>query len=242
MAQHERGPSVKELQAMATAAVRPRRRGRLSRAARLMLIDWTSRNATMALATLAGLTVCVASFACRTEPFRAALWTLTVGAPLIVARNLVSGFRSGQAIAARPFTWRGQYAAALAVAGAAFGAGALICVDENSPPDLALLTLTLLMSGGLVAALLQSASARCAAAIWAPVSAFCVIGAWRAEGLWFAIFGAAAAAVAGGCALFLVGRVVTRKAARQFPRAGAARRTLQIDTPDAGGHLDAVAR
>lgn len=228
-----RGPTVHDLQAMAAAAARPRRsrRGRPSRAARLHLIDLLSRSALSGLAVIAGVGIFVAMTAGRDEPVRASIWILTLLASLFVARSLASNFRSGANHAARPFMWRAQYTAALSVVGTAFASGAVIVINEGSNRQLALETLSALALGGLAASLMHAANARSAAALWAPVSVFLFLGAWRLDGLSLAVFGGAAMAAAGAAALFLVSGMVRSNAVRRFPRTTLVRRAAEEDEP-----------
>lgn len=223
------GPTVHDLQAMAAKAARPRRtrRIRASRAARLHLVDLLSRSALAGLAVIAGVGIFVAMTAGREEPLRAALWLLTLLGSLFVARSLAAGFRSGATHAARPFLWRAQYTSALAVVGTAFGAGAVIVINESSSRQLALETLTALALGGLAASLFHAANGRSAAALWIPVSMFIFLGAWRFDGLSLAFFGGAAMAAAGAAALFLVSRMLRSNAVRRFPRTSFARRAAE---------------
>ncbi|MBY0420842.1 MAG: hypothetical protein K2Q06_00965 [Parvularculaceae bacterium] len=223
-------PTIRDLQDMAAAAAsavqarRPRRRG-LSRAAKLHLVDQLSRSATAALAAIAGVSLYVAIVAGRLEPTRAALWLVIVLVPLAVARNLASRFRAGDSIAARPFLWRAQYSATVAVLSAAFGAGALIVITEHSEWRGSVEILAALFLGALVASLLHAAHGKSAAAIWAPTSLFCFLGAWRVDGPGLAFFGAAAMAAAGAAALYLAVRILRRSAALRFPRYPASRRS-----------------
>lgn len=224
-------PTIRDLQTMAAHAAaatmrarRPKRRG-LSRAAKLHLVDQLSRSATAALATIAGVSLYVAIVAGRQEPARAALWLVIVLVPLFLARRLASRFRAGDRIAARPFLWRTQYAATAAVMSAAFGAGALIVVTEHADWRASVEILAALFCGALVASLLHAAHAKCAAAIWAPTSLFCFLGAWRIDGPGLAFFGAAAMAVAGAAALYLAVRILRRSAALRFPRYPGSRRS-----------------
>lgn len=226
-----RGHDVHDLQAMAAAAATRRRlrRARPSRAARLHLVDLLSRSALTGLAIIAGVGVFVAVRAGREEPLRAAIWALTLFAAIFIARGLASGFRSGATNAARPFLWRAQYTASLSVVGAAFGAGAVVIINETSSRQLALETMSALSLGGLGASLMHAAHGRSAAALWLPVSIFVYFGAWRFDGLRLAIFGGAAIATAGAAALFLVSRLLRSTAVRRFPRTSMPRRTVDED-------------
>lgn len=229
-----RGPTVHDLQAMAAEAARPPRARRMgpSRAARLHLVDLLSRSALAGLAVIAGVGIFVAVTAGRIEPVRVSIWATTLLASIFVARGLASAFRSGASHATRPFLWRAQYTAALAVVGAAFGSGAVIVINESSSRQLALETLTALSLGGLAASLAHAAYWRSAAALWTPVSAFVFLGAWRLDGLVLAFFGAAAMAAAGAAALVIASRIFRTNAIRRFPRTTFVRRALdEEETP-----------
>lgn len=220
-------PTIHDLQAMAVEAARPRRgrRGRgASRAALLHLIDTLSRWGGTGLALIAGLTIFCAVAAGGAYPLRAAAWAGMVMAALYISRRLRAEFRAGEASAARPFHWRANYTASLSVAGAAFGAGALLLLPAGAPEGLALQTLALILAGALGAALLHAPHGRSAAAIFLPAALFAIFGAWRTGGASLAIFGAAASLVAGSATLFLVSWRLRAQAIRRFPRTALIRR------------------
>lgn len=221
-----RGPTVRDLQAMAAEAAAPRTRRRRSpsRAARLYLVDQLSRAAIPSLAFVAGVSLLLSVLVGRTEPVRTGLWLALVFAALFVARGLAGRFRGGQAMASRPFSWAASYTAASAVLSTAFGAAALLLVYETSSRQLALETLSVVSLSSLAVSAAHAPVARAAVAWWAPASALCILGAWRFDGPGLAIFGAAAMAAAGAAALYLWRRTLVLRAARRYPRTGPSRR------------------
>lgn len=236
------GPTVRDLQAMAAAAARPRRgrRRRLSRSARLHLVDQASRIATPSLALIAGVAIVLALLVGRTEPVRAAIWLAVLAGALFVARRLVAQYRAGEAMASRPFAWTSRYVAASWVVSAAFGSGALLLIYENSARQSALETLSALSVATFAASVLHAPLARLAVAYWAPTSVFCFLGAWRYDGPGLAFFGAAAMCAAGAAALYLVNRSLVHAASKKFPRTGVLRRSIDDDETLIGADADMV--
>ncbi|HOP20194.1 MAG TPA: hypothetical protein PK585_08945 [Amphiplicatus sp.] len=236
------GPTVHELQALAEKAARrkPRRKSRLSRAAQLQLIDILSRWAASGLAVIAGISIFIAITAGQPYPMRAAAWGVMVLSSLYLCRRLQREFRAGERCAARPFKWRSNYTAALAVLGAAFGAGAVVALPKGAPAELAFQTLALLISATLGAGLLHAAHGRSAAAIAAPAAFFIFLGAARDVGLSLALGWVGAAAATGGAAIFLFNRYLRERAIRRFPRTGLLRREIDsgAEEDDAIGHAD----
>jgi hypothetical protein len=220
-------PPVHDLQARAQAAtIAPRRRSRFSRAARLELIDILSRWAGAGLALFAGVAIFVAVSAGRVYPFRAGAWLLLVLASLHVCRRLHRQFRSGGTSAARPFRWRANYTASLAVVSAAFGVGAIIVLPRSAPAELASGALALLIAAAIGAAAAHVAHGRAAAAASIPAAAFILVGAWRIEGFSTAASLVGAAAGLGGAALFLLNRYLRERAIRRRPRTTLVRREV----------------
>ncbi len=213
-------PTVRDLQAMAEQAAKPARRRRQgpSRAAHLHLIDMLSRWGGAGLALIAGLTIFSAVTVGRDHPLRAAAWCAIMLGALYVCRRLRKEFRAGEASAARPFLWRANYTSALTVAGAGFGAGALLLLPPGAPDGAALQTLSLILAGALGAALLHTPHGRSAAAVFLPAALFSIVGAWRVGGVSLAVFGAGAMLAAGSAALFLVSWRLRARATRRFPR------------------------
>lgn len=213
---------------------RPRRQ-RASRAARLQLIDILSRWAGSGLALLAGVAIFTAISVGRYYPFRAAVWASLVLAALYVARRMLRNFRSGRKSTARPFRWRANYTAALAVVSAAFGAGALILLPAGAHSALAYQTLALLFTAALGAGVIHAAHGRTALAAWLPAFAFSLLGALKIGGASLALLGAAPAFATGAAALFFFHSYLRHKITRRFPRTSIVRRGI---TPDAGELFD----
>ena len=213
-------PTIHDLQAMAEQAAKPARRRRPgpSRAAELHLIDMLSRWGGAGLALIAGLTIFSAVTTGRDYPLRATAWCAIMLGALYVCRRLRKEFRAGEASAARPFQWRANYTSALTVAGAGFGAGALLILPAGAPEGAALQTLSLILAGALGSALLHTPHGRSAAAVFIPAALFSIVGAWRISGAPLALFGAGAMLVAGSAALFLVSWRLRAGAMRRFPR------------------------
>lgn len=219
-------PAVHELQALAEKAARERARRapRLSRAARLLLIDILSRWTGSGLATIAGISIFIAVTAGRLYPLRAAVWGVMVLGALYLCRRLQREFRAGARSASRPFRWRANYTASLSVLSAAFGAGALIAVPGSAPPELVFQSLALLLAAIFAAGVLNAAHGRSAAAICLPAGMLIFLGAARDVGLGAALGWAGAVAVTGGAAVFLFHRILRERAIRRFPRTGLLRR------------------
>lgn len=221
-------PTVHELQALAREATKPRRRrkGPLSRAARLHLIDILSRWGGAGLALIAGVSIFIAVSAGRAFPFRAAVWSLMVVAALYVCRRLRMEFRAGAKSAARPFRWRANYTSALSVLSSAFGAGALLIAPAGAPPEFVYQSFALMMIAALGAGLLHAAHGRSAIAASLPAAAFVIGGAWKAGGASLAVLGVGGAAATGAAALFLFHRFLRQRAAMRFPRTSYQRREV----------------
>lgn len=221
-------PAVLDWQARAQAArveTRPRRM-RLSRAARLHLVDILSRWAGSGLALIAGAAVFAAVTVGRTHPARAAVWALLVLFALFTARRLLSGFRAGGRSSSHPFRWRADYTASLAVLSAAFGAGALILIPRGADPALAYQTLSLLIAASLGAGVIHAAHGRAALAAWLPAFVFIFVGAVKTGGAETASLGVGAAFATGAAALFFFHSYLRQKIARRFPRTSFVRRGI----------------
>ncbi|MEX0645091.1 MAG: hypothetical protein WD076_07260 [Parvularculaceae bacterium] len=238
-------PTVHELQALAREATKPRRRrkGPLSRAARLHLIDILSRWGGAGLALIAGVSIFIAVSAGRAFPFRAAAWTLMVLAALYVCRRLRMEFRAGAKSAARPFRWQANYTSALSVVSAAFGAGALIIAPKGAPTDFIYQALALMLIAALGAGLLHAAHGRSAVAASAPATAFIFAGAWATGGAGLAFLGVGGAAATGAAALYLFRRLLQQRAALRFPRTSFQRREVDAGAKrGAGASLPSAAK
>ncbi len=222
-------PTVHELQALAREATKPRRRrrGPLSRAASLHLVDILSRWGGAGLALVAGVSIFISISAGRAFPFRAAIWSLMVVAALFVCRRLRAEFRAGEKSAARPFRWRANYTSALSVLSAAFGAGALIIAPKGAPFEYIYQSFALMLIAALGAGLLHAAHGRSAVAASLPATAFIIAGAWAAGGASLAFLGVVGAAASGAAALSLFHRFLRQRAALRFPRTTYQRREVE---------------
>lgn len=219
-------PTVHELQRLAQeAALRPRRRKpKVSRAARLHLIDMLSRWAASGLALFAGVSIFIAVSAGRAYPLRAAVWAAMVFAALYVCRRLQQEFRAGGRSASRPFRWRANYTSAMCVLSAAFGAGAVIVAPAGAPAAFAFETLAVMLAATLGGALFHAAHGRTAIAACAPAAVFIFMGAYRTGGAGMALAAFSGAAAIGAAAIYLYHGFICERAVRRFPRMGVLRR------------------
>ena len=223
-------PTIRDLQdraksaAMGAASARQRRRSRLSRSARLHLIDVLSRWGGSGLALIAGITIFIAVFSGRTYPLRAGVWVLIVLGALYCCRRLRHDYRAGKKIASRPFRWRANYTSSLCVLSAAFGAGAFLTTPSGTAGGALLQTAALILAGSVGAAALHIAHGRSVAAIIAPAALFLITAIWLSVGAQMAIFGAGAMTLAASAALFLASRQLQQSTAVRFPRTGLLRR------------------
>ena len=222
---------VRALQARAADAFRqPRRRvkARASRAAMLHLIDVLSRWGGAGLAAIAGVAIFLSVSAGQTAPFAAAQWTCLVLAALYVARRLHQGFRRGDRIAGRPFRWRSNYTAALAVVSAAMGSAIWILpAAAFGRFDVALLTI----AAAAAAAMLHAAHPASAASAGSPAAALALAGYARFSGFDSGFFLLATGSLSLFLATAWVSRRLLRQATARFPRMRPLRR--EIDHPDA---------
>lgn len=219
------GKTVRELQDLARQApVHRRRRGtRLSRAARLHLIDILSRWSGLGLALAAGVSVYMAVVAGRAYPIRAGAWALMMFAALWVARRLRSDFRAGSALSSRPFRWRASFTASLSVLGVVLATAPILLAPAGAPAIFGVQILALSLTAGFAAGLAASAHAPSAAAFAVPAAIFSVLAALRAgdSGLLAASF---ATSVLGLTGLYLAARYLEKSAARAYPRTTLVRR------------------
>lgn len=219
------------MQARAAEAFGERRRRkpkRVSRAALLQLIDVLSRWGGAGLAAMAGVAIFLSVSAGRAAPFAAALWTCLVLAALFVARRLHQGFRRGDRIAGRPFRWRANYTAALAVVSAAMGSAIWILpAAALGRFDIALLTI----AAAAAAAMLHSAHPASAASSGGPAVLLALSGYVRFSGFDAGFFLLATGVLTLFCATGWVSRRLHQKAVARFPRLRPLRR--EIDRPDA---------
>lgn len=166
------GKTVKELQSIAAAAsvggANPAESRRLSRAARLHLIDQLSRWGGSGLAVIAGAAIFLTMVIARDLPVRGTVFALLIFASLYLCRRYRKEFRRGDRIAARPFRWRSYYSSTLAVVSAAFGAGAFLLLPEGVTAAAAMQTLALMLVAAAAASAFHIAHRPAAAAIAAP--------------------------------------------------------------------------
>lgn len=207
---------------------RPRRRRPPSRAALLAAIDVLSRWSGLGLALLAGCSVFLAVASSRAYPMRAIAWTLMIMAALFVCRRLHSHFRSGAAIAARPFHWRASYTAALSVLGVAFACAPVLLLPHSGLTSLAWEVGILSLLGAMIAAAFHIAHAPSAAALATPGVFLPLLAALR-NGDSMLIFLQLGLASLGLGALFLLYKQTMRRLRRRHPRTSWVRR--EIDTP-----------
>lgn len=223
--------TVQELQAIAAEAARARPgerpKARLSRAARLHLIDQLSRWGGYGLALFAGAAIFNAIVIARALPLRSSVWALMLFGALYLTRRYRKGFRRGDKIASRPFRWRAYYASSLAVVSAAFGAGAFLLVPEGTAPETAMQTLAVMLAACACAAAFHAAHRASAVAAGAPALA-AIAGAALVN------FGPSAFTVltmaAGLAAALFVGvaaRFAEQRAAQRFPRTTLSRREVE---------------
>ena len=228
--QSPNAPTIRDLQEQAAAAAKSARhqtrsrKNRLSRSARLNLIDILSRWGGPGIAFIAGIAIFIGVTSGRTHPVGASIWLLIMLASLYVCRRLRKGFRAGEKIASRPFRWRANYTSALAVLSAAFGAGAFLALPSSADPVTSLQVSALILLGAIGAGILHIAHGRSVSAIVAPASIFVIAAVWQSNGASVAIFGAAALVAAASVFLFLASRQLQAKSASRFPRTGFLRR------------------
>ncbi|MCB2098134.1 MAG: hypothetical protein KDE05_10910 [Parvularculaceae bacterium] len=224
------GKSVQELQAAAEAALSSgapqSRRGRLSRAARLHLIDQLSRWGGSGLALFAGVAVFNGVVIARALPMRSAVWALMLFAALYYCRRQRKEFRRGDHIASRPFRWRAHYTSSLAVVSAAFGAGAFLLLPTGVDAAAAMQTLALMLAATAIASSFNLAHRASAAAAGLP--AFAAIAAaalisfgWSQFTVVVFVAGLSAAGFVG-----LASSLAARRAEQRFPRTALARREV----------------
>ena len=152
----------------AISGARPAPSRRLSRAARLHLIDQLSRWGGSGLALIAGAAIFIMMVVARDMPARSTVFALLIFASLYLCRRYRKEFRRGDRIAARPFRWRSYYSSTLAVVSAAFGAGAFLLLPEGVTAAVAMQTLALMLVAAAAASAFHIAHRPAAAAIGAP--------------------------------------------------------------------------
>lgn len=217
---------LQELAQTAPTAARARTPSRLSRAARLHLIDILSRWSGPGLALIAGVCVYLAIIAGRAYPARAAAWTLMVLAALWACRRLRGEFRSGARLADRPFRWRAAYTSCLTVLGVIVASAPILLAPSNAPFAFAAQVFGLAIMASFAGALFHSAHLPSAAALAGPGAAFAILTGVRAAetGL---LVATASTAILGIVGLVLANRSLERNAARRYPRTSFIRRELE---------------
>lgn len=230
------GKTVQELQAIAAKAalasgMGSRGKPRLSRAARLHLIDQLSRWGGSGLALLAGASIFIMLVPARDMPIRAAVWASIIFASLYLCRRYRKEFRRGDKIASHPFRWRAYYVSTLAVVSAAFGAGAFLLLPDSVAPVAALQTLAL-MTAAIVGAAAFHAAHRASAAA-ASLPAFVATAGAAAATFGASLFTFAILAAGGAGAVFVAVASIAaeRRAALRFPRTTKARREIERTFP-----------
>ncbi|MCK5750843.1 MAG: hypothetical protein KAH44_31790 [Oricola sp.] len=233
------GKTVRELQELAVQAPAPRRRRkpRLSRAARLHLIDILSRWSGLGLALVAGVSVYMAVVAGRAYPARAAAWALMMLAALWTARRLRAEFRDGSRLSSRPFRWRASFTASLSVLGVVLASAPILLAPAGAAPVFGVQILALAVTASFAAALLAAAHLPSAAALAIPGAIFAVLAALRAgdSGL---LVASLATSWLGLTGLYLANRRLEKTAGRAYPRTMLVRREALRQT--AAGAADAT--
>ena len=234
------GKTVLELQELAQQTpVHDRRRAkqRLSRAARLHLIDIVSRWSGPAIALIAGVSIYLAVIAGRSYPARAATWALMMLAALYVCRRLRSEFRTGSMLSSKPFRWRASYTSCLSVLGVILASAPILLAPVAAPPAFGAQIIALALIVSFSAALLHSAHFLSAAALALPGALFAVLAALRGgdTGL---LVACVATTILGVSGLYLANRYLERNAARRYPRTTFLRRELDRQIATELGHTD----
>ncbi|MEO0398236.1 MAG: hypothetical protein AAF224_02305 [Pseudomonadota bacterium] len=215
------GKSVRELQNLldeTAASVEPRRPSKFSRAAELHLIDRLSRKSAAALGLLAGVAVFAAVLFGRTLPTRAAVWAIIVFAALYACQKIRRGYRTGAGGAARPFRWRADYAASLAVLSAAIGAGSVLLSPDGHPGAASAQLIPLLAAGLALAAALSAADRISAISLLAPGMFFILPSAINTFGLSLLSVAIVVTVCAGAATALLSSNRIAQETLKRFPR------------------------
>jgi len=227
--------TVQELQSMAAEAATARKRTprpRLSRAARLNLIDQLSRWGGSGLALFAGVSIFIMIVIARNLPVRSAIWAAMIFASLYLCRRYRKGFRRGDHIASHPFRWRAYYTSTLTVVSAAFGAGAFLILPESVPPGGVMQTLALMLVAATGAAAFHLAHRPSAAAAGLPAFIAIAGAAAASFGLTPFTLGVLASGLAAAAFVALASREAQKRAGARFPRTTLLRREVE-DRPTA---------
>ena len=229
--------NVRELQRLAAEAVispaKKKPNKRLSRAARLHLLDLLSRWSATGLAAVCGAAIFMAVMVGREFPARTAAWALLVFAAIWSCRTIQTKFRAGEQIASRPFRWRAQYTSCLSVLGVAFGAAPILLAPQGAAALLpALIALTL--AGALVAGATHAAHRASVAALVIPSYVFVIAALFRHGHEALVIFGAAAFAVVSTAVISIVSWALYNEARKNNPRTNLIR--SEVELANAGTH------
>ncbi len=216
-------------------ALKPARPKTRSRAALLEMIDLLSRWSAAGLALIAGISVYLAIIAGRGFPARAAAWTALLICAVWVCRRMRAQFRSGAAIAARPFRWRASYTSCLSVLGVVFASAPILLTPQDTPGLISLQVLVLVMFGGFGAALFHAAHPTSAAALAVPGALLPILAAIRGGDM-ILTSALAATSVAGLLVVFALSRTIARNAGRRNPRTRFVRREIE----PAGRHIESA--
>ncbi len=204
---------------------RPARPKTRSRAALLEMIDLLSRWSAAGLALIAGIAVYLAIIAGRGFPARAAAWISLMVCAIWVCRRMRAQFRSGAAIAARPFRWRASYTSCLSVLGVVFASAPILLTPQDAPGLISLQVIVLVMLGGFGAALFHAAHPTSAAAFAIPGALLPTLAAIRGGDM-VLTSALAATSVAGFVVVIALSRTIARNAGRRNPRTRFVRREI----------------
>lgn len=225
------GKTVQELQSLAAEAALshagPAPQTRLSRGARLHLIDQLSRWGGSGLALFAGSAIFIALVIARDLPLRSAVWSALIFSTLYLGRRYRKEFRRGDRIASHPFRWRAYYASTLVVASAAFGAGAFLLIPDSVAPSAAMETLALMLVAAIGAAAFHAAHGPSAAAAGLPALAAIAGAALATFGLDLFTMSVLFAGAAGAGFVALASAEIRKRAAARFPRTTLVRREIE---------------
>lgn len=191
----------------------------------LELIDILSRWSATGLALIAGLGVYLAVSAGRAYPARAAAWAGLMLVALWACRRLRNQFRSGGAIAARPFHWRASYTSGLSVLGVIFASAPILLTPSGAPGEMYLQVAAIALFGAFAAAMMHSAHFAAAAALAAPAAILPSLSALR-MGDMAMLTAFAAISVMGFAVAYGLSKTIAASAARRNPRTSFLRREI----------------
>lgn len=237
--------TVQELQALAASAARPAngtKAGRkLSRAARLHLIDQLSRWGGSGLALFAGAAIFIALVIARDIPVRTAIFASLIFASLYLCRRYRKEFRRGDHISSHPFRWRAYYTSTLTVVSAAFGAGAFLLLPDSVGATGAYQILALMVVATLGAAAFHSTHLPSAAAAGLPAFAAVISASIATFGMSLFSILMIVAGAAGASFVALASFEAEKRAVHRFPRTTLARREIERRAKDQPGVAERAA-